>query len=333
MPFTQKRIARVAAAIATTTALSVAVVSPSRAEPDINDVEAKVQRLYHAAEVAAEDYNEARERLRHSKARLAAIRADLARQRSRTELLRSQIARSVVDQYQGQALSSTAQVVLSNDPDSFLERLSTVSAFDEQQSALMADFARQSRSLEMQRETASRGVKEVAASVAKMKQTKTTIDRSAAGAREELQQLKAEDRARVRAEAPSRGGQRVQDLADVPASGRGAVAVRFALQQVGDRYVYGAAGPDSWDCSGLTMRAWEAAGVQLPHQSRMQMEQGTPVSISDLRPGDLVAYYSPISHIGMYIGNGKLVHAANPSRPVEVVPVDSMPINGAVRVG
>ena len=81
------------------------------------------------------------------------------------------------------------------------------------------------------------------------------------------------------------------------------------------------------------MRAWEAAGVRLPHQSQMQMDMGTPVAISELRPGDLVAYYSPISHVGMYIGGGRLVHAANPTRPVEVVPVDSMPINRAVRVG
>ncbi len=109
--------------------------------------------------------------------------------------------------------------------------------------------------------------------------------------------------------------------------------MEFALAQVGDAYVYGAAGPDAWDCSGLTMAAWQAAGISLPHQSQMQMSQGTPVAISELQPGDIVAYYSPISHVGMYIGNGQLVHAANPSSPVEIVPVDSMPISSAVRTG
>jgi cell wall-associated NlpC family hydrolase len=81
------------------------------------------------------------------------------------------------------------------------------------------------------------------------------------------------------------------------------------------------------------MYAWAAAGVSIPHASSMQPGAGTPVSISDLMPGDLVFYYSPISHVGMYIGNGQIVHAANPSRPVEVVPLNLMPINSAVRIG
>ncbi len=97
--------------------------------------------------------------------------------------------------------------------------------------------------------------------------------------------------------------------------------------------MYGAAGPDSFDCSGLTMAAWAAAGVSIPHSSSMQTEVGTPVSVSSLMPGDLVFYYSPISHVGIYIGNGQIVHAANPSLPVEVVPLTSMPISMAVRVG
>ena len=123
----------------------------------------------------------------------------------------------------------------------------------------------------------------------------------------------------------------LSDLA--PVSGRGAAAVSYALAQVGDSYVYGAAGPDSFDCSGLTMAAWAAAGVSIPHASSMQTGIGTPVSVSSLMPGDLVFYYSPISHVGIYIGNGQLVHAANPSLPVEIVPLTSMPISMAVRVG
>jgi len=121
-------------------------------------------------------------------------------------------------------------------------------------------------------------------------------------------------------------------VTDVAGSDRAQIAVQTALAQVGDAYVYGAAGPDAFDCSGLTMYSWAAAGVSISHASSVQPSQGTPVSISSLQPGDLVFYYSPISHVGMYIGNGQLVHAANPSRPVEVVSVDSMPITMAVRI-
>lgn len=112
------------------------------------------------------------------------------------------------------------------------------------------------------------------------------------------------------------------------ASGAAQVAVNTALAQVGKPYVYGAAGPNSFDCSGLTQYSWAAAGVSLPHSAEMQAGMGTPVSLSALQPGDLVFYYSPISHVAMYIGNGNIVHASTEGQPVKVVPLSSMP--GAV---
>ena len=116
-----------------------------------------------------------------------------------------------------------------------------------------------------------------------------------------------------------------------PASGRAAVAIRTALAQVGDSYVYAADGPDAFDCSGLTTFAWRAAGVSLPRSSRAQYAAGRKVSRSDLRPGDLVYFYSPISHVGIYIGDGKMVHAANPRDDVLVDPISIMPYSGATR--
>ena len=121
--------------------------------------------------------------------------------------------------------------------------------------------------------------------------------------------------------------------ASVPASGRASAAVNYALAQVGDAYVYGATGPSAFDCSGLTMAAWAQAGVGLPHSSGAQMGSGPHISQSQLQPGDLVFYYSPVSHVGMYIGNGMIVHAANPSSGVTTAPVNSMPYSGAVRPG
>jgi cell wall-associated NlpC family hydrolase len=105
------------------------------------------------------------------------------------------------------------------------------------------------------------------------------------------------------------------------------------MAQVGDAYVYGASGPDAYDCSGLTMASWAQAGVALPHSSSAQYSSGPQVPASALQPGDLVFYYSPISHVGMYIGNGMIVHAANPSTGVQVAGLYSMPFSGAVRPG
>ncbi|MGY2066116.1 NlpC/P60 family protein [Blastococcus sp. SYSU DS0619] len=107
-------------------------------------------------------------------------------------------------------------------------------------------------------------------------------------------------------------------------SGAAQTAVNTALAQVGDPYVWAAAGPNAFDCSGLVQYAYAAAGISVPHSSRMQSTMGTPVSRSALQPGDLVFFYSPVSHVGIYIGNGQMVHAATSGVPVKVASIDSM---------
>ena len=118
-----------------------------------------------------------------------------------------------------------------------------------------------------------------------------------------------------------------------PFSSVGQRAADAAQSKIGAPYVYGAAGPSAYDCSGLTMMAWAQAGVSLPHSSSAQYSSGPHISESQLMPGDLVFYYSPISHVGMYIGNGMIVHAANPGSGVLVSDLHSMPYVGAVRPG
>ena len=113
----------------------------------------------------------------------------------------------------------------------------------------------------------------------------------------------------------------------------GGPAVAYAKSKVGDSYVYGAAGPSAFDCSGLTMAAWAQAGVSLPHSSSAQYSSGRHISESELQPGDLVFYYSPISHVGMYIGNGQIVNALNPGAGVQISGLHDMPYVGAVRPG
>lgn len=118
-----------------------------------------------------------------------------------------------------------------------------------------------------------------------------------------------------------------------PASSRQARAVAFAKRQLGKRYVWGAAGPRAYDCSGLTMAAWRHAGVRLPHNAAAQFRRGKAVSKRNLRPGDLVFYYRGIRHVAIYIGHGKIVQASRPGRPINIASVNSMPYMGARRVG
>jgi cell wall-associated NlpC family hydrolase len=114
-------------------------------------------------------------------------------------------------------------------------------------------------------------------------------------------------------------------------SSRAARAVAFAYRAIGLPYVWGATGPHSYDCSGLTQAAWKSAGVALPRTTYTQINAGTRVPESQLQPGDLVFFYSGISHVGLYIGNGQMIHAPHPGAPVRIAPISEMPFAGASR--
>ncbi|GAB3753873.1 C40 family peptidase [Microlunatus parietis] len=112
---------------------------------------------------------------------------------------------------------------------------------------------------------------------------------------------------------------------------KGEIALAFAKKQIGDRYSYGGDGPSSWDCSGLTQAAWRKAGIKLPHSAGGQFRKGKKIKKSDLKKGDLVFFYSGISHVGIYAGNGKVLHASRPGKPVGYIKMSYMPYQGARR--
>ena len=300
--------------------------SPAQAEPNIDDVKARVDTLYHQAEQASERYNNAKIELQELRHDMASLKADQARQDNRLGAVQKQVKDSIVRQYEGESLSAVGQVVVSNDPKSFLSQLSTMSAFNDMQSQLFSDYSTQLKALDIRREATEKRAAEVAATQKKLAAEKATIDKKFSEAKALLGRLEAQQREALTSRSTVR-------TPPVAASGNAAAAVQFAMAQVGDAYVYGAAGPDAWDCSGLTMMAWAQAGVALPHSSSAQYNSGPHIAESDLQPGDLVFYYSPISHVGMYIGNGMIVNAENPSAGVKVTSLHEMPYVGAVRPG
>jgi cell wall-associated NlpC family hydrolase len=306
------------------------VPGSAQAEPDIEDVQARVDRLYHEAEQASERYNDARLELKELNQDLASIKADERRQDERLEAVRHQVQDSIVRQYQGENLSAVGQIVVSDDPGAFLGRLSTMSSFNDLQSQMFSDYSRELKALDIRSDATQRRANQVAELKAQLGKEKATIDKKVDEAESLLDRLEEEQRERM---MTSRSEVRTPTTTTVAASGRAGAAVSYAMAQVGDAYVYGAAGPDAYDCSGLTMASWAQAGVALPHSSSAQYGSGPQVPASALQPGDLVFYYSPISHVGMYIGNGMIVHAANPSTGVQVAGLYSMPFSGAVRPG
>ena len=327
----RKRFITAACSTLATVVVLGLVPGSASAEPDVDDVKAQVNRLYHEAEQASERYNDARLELKELKSDLGSLKADERRQDAQLSAVRDQVRDSVVRQYEGQGMSAVGQVVVSDDPQAFLDQLSTMSAYNDLQSQLFDDYSRELKALDIRHDATAERLAEMAKTKQQLADEKATIDDKLAQAKELLGRLQA-----AAAPAPTTTtttSRSTVRYSNVPVSGRAGVAVQYALDQVGDAYVYGATGPDAYDCSGLTMAAWGAAGVALPHSSSAQYSSGPHVASGDLQPGDLVFYYNPISHVGIYIGNGQIVHAANPSTGVQVTGVFSMPYSGAVRPG
>ena len=327
MQKSRKRLITILSGCAMIAAVGFMPSSPAQAEPNIDDVQKKVDGLFHEAEQAQERYNDAKLELRDLQGDLDSLEADQDRQDAAFEDVRDQVQDSIVRQYEGESLSNVGQVVVSDDPQTFLAQLSTMSAFNDLQSQLFDKYATEAEALGIRQDATAKRAADVAETEKQLAKEKAIVDDKLAEAKTVLGDLKEKERE----EMLSRGVVRVPS--DVPASGRAAAAVKYALAQVGDAYVYGAAGPSAFDCSGLTMMAWAQAGVGLPHSSSAQYGTGPHIAMGDLQPGDLVFYYSPISHVGMYIGNGMIVHAANPGTGVVVSSVSSMPYVGAVRPG
>jgi peptidoglycan DL-endopeptidase CwlO len=172
--------------------------------------------------------------------------------------------------------------------------------------------------------------------------TKASAKANAEGkaATEATAKTNAEDRAATKApakaDAESRGATQASansTRSSGSGSSRGAKALAYAKAQLGEPYARSGAGPSSWDCSGLTMMAWGSAGVSLPHSSRQQFSRGKNVAKSDLQPGDLVFFYSDIHHVGLFAGNGQVIHAPRPGKSVEYIKMSYMPYAGARRPG
>ena len=322
MTHASRHLARALTAICLgATGTTVLAAAPSVAAPSVDQAESRVDKLTHDRKVVFTKTTTSRKSLADARRDLGATRARMTSYRTALVEVRQQVAalESAPGAPIDRALNAAAEVTTAPDPAEALD--AAQAQFDEDSDAPETQKSLEERLAELQA-TADRQASRV--------RVLTVRNQTAA---KKLREVKIALARANQALEDARAAQEPVAPAVPEASGGAAAAVAYAMAQVGDAYVYGAAGPDAFDCSGLTMAAWAQGGVSLPHSSGAQMGSGTPVSIDALQPGDLVFYYSPVSHVGMYIGNGQIVHAANPGTGVQVAPVSSMPISGAVRPG
>ncbi|MGC0330005.1 cell wall-associated NlpC family hydrolase [Streptomyces sp. SAI-170] len=341
--------ARTAATLALAgAATATAFDGTGQAAPDLTpaQVKAKVNQLYQEAEMATEKYNGAKEKADAAEQRLEQLRDEAARREDRLNTAREALGSMAAAQYRQGGLDPALSLALSDDPDEYLDHAAFAERAGDRQSAAVRRVREQLREIEQLRGAARIELTSLKSRQAELQRHRRTVTGKLDAARRLLSQLTAEERAEVTgrsatAEAPraSRGATTSRpDLqapspttADAPDS-RASAAVSYAYSKLGSPYVWGATGPDAFDCSGLVQAAYRSAGVELPRTTYAQIGAGRRVSRSELLPGDLVFFYSAISHVGIYIGNGQMIHAPNPSAPVRVAPLDEMPFAGATRV-
>jgi peptidoglycan DL-endopeptidase CwlO len=319
---------------AAATAAAALGAAPASADPHdtAESARAKVDRLYEEAEQATEHFNKAGERVERLREQVVQAQDSVARGQERVNRMRGALGSVAGAQYRSGGMDPALALLLSADPDSYLDKAATLDRISERQAIDLQDLRRAQRRLGQQRTEAYHDLAELERSRTAVAHHKRTVERKLAEAQRLLNALPSEYRAAFdRASRSGRGS--LPELSGLaPASSRAGAAVMAARSAVGRPYVWGANGPSGFDCSGLTQWSYAQAGVGLPRTSQAQRYAGRQVSLSEARPGDLVTYRSDASHVGMYMGNGQVVHAPYPGAAVRYDPVGMMPIASVTRV-
>ena len=258
--------------------------------------------------------------------------------------MKLQVGQVALAQFQNRSLDTAAQLFVTPDTDRFLSQISTVHRVTENQNSALQDFQQAQADLAALEQSTQTDLTALAEKEKQLKSLTDASDKKIAQAKNVLAKLTASQRRQIsetekkesaRANAAGRAAtSRSSTRSSVTGSGRGAKALAYAKAQLGEPYVRNGDGPSGWDCSGLTMRAWGSVGVSLPHSSGQQYSRGRSVAKSDLQLGDLVFFYpGSLSHVGLYAGNGQVIHAPRPGKSVEYIKMSYMPYAGARRPG
>ncbi|MFF3584106.1 C40 family peptidase [Streptomyces mirabilis] len=348
-------------ALATAALTSVALLSqtanaaPSAdPKPSIEEVEKKVDDLYHQAEAATEKYNATREKTAQQRKRVDSLLDDVAQRTEKLNTAREELGSFAAAQYRtGASAPDTATLLLADNPQDYFDQTQLMDRLTSRQKVAVDDYITEQAATTKKRAEASQSLQTLTTTQSALKTSKADVQRKLAAARDLLSKLTAEEKARLAAiekkkqEAADRKAaelaqqqaaaeKKAQEAAAQQQTGSGTSgttgsagtsgssatdssytakadkALAFARTQIGKPYVWGATGPGSYDCSGLTQASWKAAGVDLPRTTWDQVNVGTTVPLSDIKPGDLVFFYDDISHVGLYVGNGMMIHAPKP---------------------
>ncbi|MDQ1008889.1 cell wall-associated NlpC family hydrolase [Streptomyces sp. V4I23] len=344
-----------------------ATAAPSDPKPSVEEVQKKVDDLYRQAGSATQEYNKAKEATAEKRREVDTLFEEAATRAEKLNESRRALGAYAAAQYRTGAVTPTAALLFADSPQAYFDQTQLMDRMTDQQRTAVTDYETRRAAAAKQRAEATKRLESLTDSQQALRISKEKVQTKLAEARTLLSKLTAEEKARLaaierekeaearrraeakaKAEAEARAraeaeAERQRQESDQPpletgtGTGDDAYATRadevlaFARAQIGKPYVWGATGPSSYDCSGLTQAAWKAAGVDLPRTTWDQVEVGQRVATADLLPGDLVFFYDDISHVGIYIGDGKMIHAPKPGENVREESIYYMPIYGSVR--
>ena len=313
----------------------------AQAAPSVASVQRDIDRL---RTLAAEKYEAANE----ATLKIKALQKETGTLQQREEIIQKELsvvskvlAKIAISEYQGSGFGKSFELLFSSDPTQYLSDASVLDGVSKGYSKQLREYAAIKQRVQATQLVLGDRTALLLAEQKRLNQQVAEAKTALLKAEKLLKSLAKADRERLLREEAARENKILSDSKRYAASykgdnTRGSIALKFALQQIGDIYVWAAAGPTRWDCSGLTLRAFQKAGVSLPHHSGSQFKYGKQVAYSNLKPGDLLFFGKPISHVSIYMGGGKMVQAPRAGKKVEVVNLTKMfgrkPFVGARRL-
>ncbi|WP_163508258.1 NlpC/P60 family protein [Fodinicola acaciae] len=295
--------------------VSTTPASAAPTQPDIGQVNAQIQALTQKLNTANEQYNTANVQLTKVKAQQATLGKQLAATQAQIAILQQQAGSYAVSAYKGGDMSMMTSMMTSGSADQFLQQMTTLDALTAKAAAPLLQLRAAKKALDAQ----NAKLQALSTSATNLV---TTLAASKQSFNAQLQPLMA-----LQAKLSPNYDEGTTHAVAPPGS---SPEVRFAFAQLGEPYVFGAAGPDSWDCSGLTMMAYQQEGISLDHSAHMQYAALKHVSRSQVQAGDLVFFYD-FEHVGIAISNKQVIHAPQPGESVKISNIDIMPFAGAAR--
>lgn len=308
-------------------AAAVLVPISANAAPNLIEVQGRVRDLQEQATTAAEGAQEAKVTLAKLNKTLVTVQQEASQQGASVTAMNKLIGAIAADQYKSGPLSKSLELLFSSDPSLYLSTAGSLEAVTRKKSADLKKFSVATQRLNATSLTVADKLSLVKAAEAKFRKQLAIANSKLDEAEALLAKLTAAERERLaKLNDDEENADQERSLADAgkygSLSGRGGTAIKYALAQIGDRYIFGADGLTTWDCSGLTMRAFGAAGVSLPHSSRAQYNYGKAISRKELQPGDLVFFGKPISHVAIYLGGNRMLHAPRKGSRVKIAEFD-----------